>query len=83
MVCRKLISSVFIVSLLGLANNSSAFPLRVDIGDVGQGVKSGWEEFSGNGNNENDPKTEIYDVCGLSITVALRTGVLNDSGYRD
>ncbi|MHC4498816.1 MAG: lamin tail domain-containing protein, partial [Planctomycetota bacterium] len=80
---RRLILSVIIGLLPGLVNNSSAFPLKVDIGDIGQPVKSGWEEFSGDGDVQLDPKTEIYDVYGLSITVSLRAWILDDSDYRD
>ncbi|HUT29502.1 MAG TPA: lamin tail domain-containing protein, partial [Sedimentisphaerales bacterium] len=64
------------------ANNADAFPMRVDIGNTGQPIKAGWLEFTGNGNNETDPKVEVYDVNGVSVTVSIRTGVLNDSGYR-
>jgi len=63
--------------------NADAFLFQLDIGDTGQPVKAGWEEFTGNGNNESDPKTEIYNVGGLSISVSLQTGNINDSGYRD
>ena len=71
-----------ILPWLSLVSNAQAFPLRVDIGNIGQPVKPGWEEFSGNGSNEIDPKTEVYLVDGRSIAVSLRTGVLDDSGYR-
>ncbi|MHC4362290.1 MAG: hypothetical protein ACYSTZ_05640, partial [Planctomycetota bacterium] len=81
--CKRLLFLVPLISLAGLANKSLAFQLRVDIGKVNQTVKAGWEEFSGDGNYETDPKTEVYQVGEFSITVALRTGVLNDSGYRD
>jgi hypothetical protein len=81
--CRKLTFLLFAVSLLALANSTLGFPLRVDIGDTGQPVKAGWEEFTGNHNDEDDPKTESYDVNGLSISMSVQTGVDNDSGYRD
>ena len=81
--CRKLILSVFIGLLLGLVNSVLAFPLMVDIGDTGQTVKAGWEEFTGDGNNETDPKTESYLVGALTISVSIETGFTNDSGYRD
>jgi len=81
--CRKLIFSIFIVFLPGLVNSVLAFPLMVDIGDTGQTVKAGWQEFSGDGNLEIDPKTEIYQVGELSISVSIETGFTNDSGYRD
>ncbi|MHC4659297.1 MAG: Calx-beta domain-containing protein, partial [Planctomycetota bacterium] len=77
---RRLILSVIIGLLPGLVNNSSAFPLKVDIGDTGQPVKSDWEEFSGAHNQDADPVT--YMVDGLSITVGLGTGYAGDSGYR-
>ncbi|MHC4497788.1 MAG: lamin tail domain-containing protein [Planctomycetota bacterium] len=81
--CRKLIFSVFIGFLLGLVDSVLAFPLKVDIGDIGQTVKPGWEEFSGDHNNEVDPKTESYLVGELTISVSIETGFTNDSGYRD
>ncbi|MHC4213975.1 MAG: Calx-beta domain-containing protein, partial [Planctomycetota bacterium] len=62
--------------------NADAFLFQLDIGDLGQPVKAGWDEFSGNANNESDPKTEIYDVNGLSISVSIQTGLIDDSGYR-
>ncbi|MHC4529826.1 MAG: hypothetical protein ACYS29_18290, partial [Planctomycetota bacterium] len=78
----KLILSVFILLLATGIDAASGFSLKVDFGDVGQPVKPGWQEFTGNGNNEDDPKTEIYDVNGQSVSVSVRTGVDNDSGYR-
>ncbi|MHC4146403.1 MAG: Calx-beta domain-containing protein, partial [Planctomycetota bacterium] len=79
---KKLILSVSIFLLGALVDAASGFPLKVDFGDIGQPVKAGWEEFTGNHNGESDPKTVIYDVNGQSISVSVRTGVLNDSGYR-
>jgi len=81
-VCRKLVFLVLTILLIGPANTSLAFSLRVDFGDIGQPVKAGWQAFSGDHNKENDPKTELYDVNGLSISVSVETGVQNDSGYR-
>jgi hypothetical protein len=40
---------VSVVALLGAADGTSALPLKVDVGDMGQDVKSGWEEFTGDG----------------------------------
>ncbi|MHC4624932.1 MAG: Calx-beta domain-containing protein, partial [Planctomycetota bacterium] len=80
--CTRLTFRVFLVVPLVIVGSAQAFPLRVDIGDIGQPVKAGWQEFSGNHNNEIDPKTEVYLVDGRNISVTLRTGVLNDSGYR-
>ena len=77
---RRLAFSVFV--LVCLVYSASAFSLKVDIGNIGQPVKAGWEEFSGDGNNEIDPNTQVYDVNGRSISVSIRTGVLDDSGYR-
>ncbi|MHC4619420.1 MAG: Calx-beta domain-containing protein, partial [Planctomycetota bacterium] len=82
-VCTRLTFRVFLFVPLVIVGSAEAFPLRVDIGDIGQPVKAGWQEFSGNRNNEIDPKTEVYLVNGRNISVTLRTGVLNDSGYRN
>ncbi|MHC4573473.1 MAG: Calx-beta domain-containing protein, partial [Planctomycetota bacterium] len=79
---NKLTFPVLVIVLLGVPCGAGAFPLRVDVGNIGQVVKPGWAEFSGNGNEEPDPKTEVFQVGELSITVVLRTGVINDSGYR-
>jgi hypothetical protein len=79
---EKLIPLVSILLLGALVDTASGFSLKVDFGNAGQPVKAGWQEFTGNGNNETDPKTEIYDVDGQSVSVSVRTGVINDSGYR-
>ena len=79
---RRLVFAVCVVVTSVCAGNVWGFSLKVDIGDIGQPVKAGWDEFSGDGNNETDPKTEVYDVDGRIISVAIATGVLNDSGYR-
>jgi hypothetical protein len=65
-----------------LVYSASAFSLKVDIGNIGQPVKAGWEEFSCDDNNEPDPNTQVFDVNGQNIGVSIRTGVLDDSGYR-
>ncbi|MHC4387740.1 MAG: lamin tail domain-containing protein, partial [Planctomycetota bacterium] len=83
MMNRILLYSISIVALLGMADCTLALPLKVDIGDIGQDVKSGWEEFSGDANDQSDPKTVVYHIDELEITVSLETGVLNDSNYRD
>ncbi|MHC4387502.1 MAG: Calx-beta domain-containing protein, partial [Planctomycetota bacterium] len=80
--CRKLTFLVFTVPLFCLVNSTFGFSLSVDFGDVGQPVKAGWQEFTGNHNDEIDPKTEIYSVEEFSISVSVETGVSNDSGYR-
>ncbi len=61
---------------------AAGFPLKVDFGDIGQPVKAGWHEFSGDHNDEIDPKTLVFDVDGTAVSVSVQTGVLNDSGYR-
>jgi hypothetical protein len=80
--CRKLTFLVFTVPLFCLVNSTFGFSLSVDFGDVGQPVTAGWQEFTGNHNDEIDPKTEIYSVEEFSISVSVETGVSNDSGYR-
>jgi hypothetical protein len=80
---RIVLYLVSIVALLGAADGTSALPLKLDVGDMGQDVKSGWEEFTGDGDNQIDPKAVVYHIDELEITVSLETGVLNDSGYRD
>ena len=80
---RNLSLLAAVVLLLGAPEITLAFSLKVDMGDGGQSVKPGWEEFTSDGNDEIDPKTEVYDVDGLSVSVSVRTGILNDSGYRD
>jgi len=78
----KNFSVLFAVVLVPtLINGALAFSLKVDIGESGQTVKPGWEEFSGAHSNDADPASYLVD--GLSIAVALRTGVLGDSGYRN
>jgi len=81
-VFEKFVFSLVAFLVMVVSNSASALSLKVDFGDVGQPEKSGWEEFTGNGNDEIDPKTEVFDAGGFSISVSLRTGVLNDSGYR-
>jgi len=80
--CEKSVFSVVAFLVLVFSNSASALSLKVDFGNVGQPVKSGWEEFTGNGDNEIDPKTEVFDANGVSVSVSLRSGVYNDSGYR-
>jgi hypothetical protein len=46
---RIMLCLVSVVALLGAADGTSALPLKVDVGDMGQDVKSGWEEFTGDG----------------------------------
>jgi len=80
---RKLVLAGLAVLLMVVVEGALGFSLKVDFGDTGQAVKAGWEEFTGNGNNEIDPKSEFYNVDGVSVGVSVQTGVLNDSGYRD
>ncbi|MHC4666658.1 MAG: Calx-beta domain-containing protein, partial [Planctomycetota bacterium] len=79
--CKRLLFLVPLISLAALSNRSLAFQLRVDIGETGQPVKAGWQEFSANHNVGTESRT--YMVDGLSIGVELRTGHEADSGYRD
>jgi len=46
---RNLSLLAAVVLLLGAPEITLAFSLKVDMGDVGQSVKSGWQEFSGDG----------------------------------
>ncbi|MHC4346084.1 MAG: Calx-beta domain-containing protein, partial [Planctomycetota bacterium] len=80
--CKKWILLVCFVCLPGLAERALGFGLNVDIGNTGQPIKTGWQEFSGDGNNETDPKTEVYLVGAVSISVSIETGYAHDSGYR-
>ncbi|MGI9568493.1 MAG: Calx-beta domain-containing protein, partial [Desulfobulbia bacterium] len=60
--------------------NADAFLFRLDIGDTGQTVKTGWNEFTGDGNRNEPPK--VYSVDGSSITVDLAVGS-GVCGFRD
>ena len=69
---KKAVLLLSLVLITVALENADAFLFQLDIGDTGQPVKTGWEEFTGNHDNNEPPKTYLVD--GLSITVDLTVG---------
>ena len=78
---RGLLSFVVLSLLLGLVNIAMAFPLKVDVGETGQQVKAGWEEFTGT--HEAGAETRSFNVDGTTVDVTISISNNNVAGYRD
>ena len=77
----RLFSFVFFSLLFGLVNTAMAFALKVDIGEQGQQVKAGYEEFTGE--HEAGAETRSFYVEGTTVDVTISIGNNNVAGYRD
>ncbi|MHC4212399.1 MAG: lamin tail domain-containing protein [Planctomycetota bacterium] len=77
---KNLALPILAISLFAQATSTSAFPLKVDIGDIGQPIKTGWEPITGNHNNNEPPETFLVDGLNITVGIVVGTGVC---GYRD
>jgi hypothetical protein len=77
---KKTILLLFLFFLMFDPENADAFLFQLDIGDTGQTVKVGWEEFTGSHNINEPPKTYLIDGHSITVGLAVGSGLC---GFRD